>query len=243
MVAILLVRLPAVAIIDNMSKIRVNVVRPSKWNGIHRMALIDCNECGNKISDKAVACPHCGAPLGSDAEHYTNHRVKHPAPDDEETFSGRFFTYIKILAKCGFLLFIVFYVVPFFFSGNSDPINQVGSSSSGPAIRPDTTNMTLFTAQEITDSYERNTVSADQQFKGKWILMEGVVTNISTDISNDAYVTLDTTNSFYSPRAKFIREENDKLASLIKGQHIVMLCIGDGDTLKAPMLKDCTLVN
>lgn len=27
------------------------------------MALIKCPECGNEISDKATACPHCGAPL------------------------------------------------------------------------------------------------------------------------------------------------------------------------------------
>ena len=26
------------------------------------MALIDCYECGREISNKAVACPHCGAP-------------------------------------------------------------------------------------------------------------------------------------------------------------------------------------
>ena len=27
------------------------------------MALIKCRECGQEISDKAAACPHCGAPL------------------------------------------------------------------------------------------------------------------------------------------------------------------------------------
>ena len=26
------------------------------------MALIECSECKREISDKAVACPHCGAP-------------------------------------------------------------------------------------------------------------------------------------------------------------------------------------
>jgi hypothetical protein len=26
------------------------------------MALIDCAECGKRVSDKAVACPHCGNP-------------------------------------------------------------------------------------------------------------------------------------------------------------------------------------
>jgi hypothetical protein len=27
------------------------------------MALVACKECGKEISDKAPACPHCGAPL------------------------------------------------------------------------------------------------------------------------------------------------------------------------------------
>jgi len=27
------------------------------------MALINCNECGKEISDKATSCPHCGAPV------------------------------------------------------------------------------------------------------------------------------------------------------------------------------------
>lgn len=28
------------------------------------MALINCKECGNKVSDKASTCPKCGAPIG-----------------------------------------------------------------------------------------------------------------------------------------------------------------------------------
>ena len=27
------------------------------------MALKDCKECGKEVSDKAVKCPHCGAPI------------------------------------------------------------------------------------------------------------------------------------------------------------------------------------
>ena len=27
------------------------------------MALINCNECNNQISENAKACPHCGSPL------------------------------------------------------------------------------------------------------------------------------------------------------------------------------------
>jgi DNA-directed RNA polymerase subunit RPC12/RpoP len=29
------------------------------------MALIKCSECGKEISDKAPACPSCGAPLAA----------------------------------------------------------------------------------------------------------------------------------------------------------------------------------
>lgn len=31
------------------------------------MALINCAECGKQVSDKAAACPHCGAPVVMDA--------------------------------------------------------------------------------------------------------------------------------------------------------------------------------
>ena len=27
------------------------------------MTLISCNECGNKVSEKAASCPNCGAPI------------------------------------------------------------------------------------------------------------------------------------------------------------------------------------
>ncbi len=31
------------------------------------MALIECGECGNQVSDKAAACPKCGAPIAEKA--------------------------------------------------------------------------------------------------------------------------------------------------------------------------------
>src|SRR5688500_7739110 len=39
------------------------------------MALIKCAECGDEISDKAVACPRCGYPLQESQD-----RVESPAP-------------------------------------------------------------------------------------------------------------------------------------------------------------------
>ena len=42
------------------------------------MALIKCEECGNEVSDKAAACPKCGAPVAT----------RRPEPVPEEVDDG-----------------------------------------------------------------------------------------------------------------------------------------------------------
>lgn len=37
------------------------------------MALIECNECGKKVSNKASSCPNCGCPIN---EHHENYIIK-----------------------------------------------------------------------------------------------------------------------------------------------------------------------
>lgn len=48
------------------------------------MALIACHECGKEISDKAPACPHCGAP--AEARAAVSEREKYAAtfPDQDK---------------------------------------------------------------------------------------------------------------------------------------------------------------
>lgn len=42
------------------------------------MALINCSECGNEISDKAIACPKCGSPVGNSPTRSTASAGKKP---------------------------------------------------------------------------------------------------------------------------------------------------------------------
>lgn len=46
------------------------------------MALIKCKECGKEISDKAVACPHCGCPVQMENDAKTEVQNK-PTVEDE----------------------------------------------------------------------------------------------------------------------------------------------------------------
>ena len=40
------------------------------------MALVKCSECGAKVSDKAAACPQCGAPVDPASMQQINAAVK-----------------------------------------------------------------------------------------------------------------------------------------------------------------------
>lgn len=48
------------------------------------MALIKCPECGNEISDKAIACPHCGY----ERTELTNESVETKIPNKKQQYIG-----------------------------------------------------------------------------------------------------------------------------------------------------------
>ena len=41
------------------------------------MALIKCSECGQEISEKATACPHCGCPIKNPVEEANQQQLIH----------------------------------------------------------------------------------------------------------------------------------------------------------------------
>ncbi len=49
------------------------------------MALISCTECGGTVSDKAQACPHCGAPVAARPPHSNTNGFAQPAPQGSGT--------------------------------------------------------------------------------------------------------------------------------------------------------------
>ena len=61
------------------------------------MALINCNECGKQISDKAAVCPQCGAPVQS-------HKIK---PELAVTFRDPHTGPIKRIDQAGLWTFLL----------------------------------------------------------------------------------------------------------------------------------------
>lgn len=95
-------------------------------------------------------------------------------------------------------------------------------------------------ASQLKSMYADNEVKADKMFKGNTFYVTGTVTDISKDIMDDIFVTLDGDDSLRGVRCYFDNE--DIAADFTKGQRVTFKGRGDGYVMLDVMMKDCTLV-
>lgn len=222
------------------------------------MALINCSECDRMASDQAAACPHCGAPIAKQTA-----AVQIP-PAQAVSRSVGFWLGV------GIFLFPVIFVWFLLRQGHSTTSRIVGFAwlalmlvamasgerPSGKAAAPTTSQsqpaevaapvVPVFevSAQQLAQAYDRNTVAADQQFKGKRFKVTGVVESINTDLFGNPYVTLrGGVNQFMEPQFQLDDAHANYAAGLQSGMRISLICIGGGDVAKTPMSKDCAPAN
>lgn len=96
------------------------------------------------------------------------------------------------------------------------------------------------TASELYGAYEANEVSADQQYKGKKLLVTGIVDNIGKDVLDNPYVSLridylQTVNCYFDDK------NNKVLSQLNKGQKVQIIGNCDGFSIASVVMKDCEL--
>lgn len=97
-----------------------------------------------------------------------------------------------------------------------------------------------YTAAQIASAYSRNTVAADQMFKGKEFKVSGTISSINTDFRGKPYVTLrGGVNQFMEPQFKFRGGQESEIAKLQPGSKISLICTGRGDIAKTPMSEKC----
>jgi len=97
-----------------------------------------------------------------------------------------------------------------------------------------------ITAPELYRAYEANEVSADGQYKGKRLLITGVVGSIGKDILDDPYVSLKI-DYLQSVNCYFDDKNNKVLSQLSKGQKVQIIGTCAGLTLTDVVVKDCEL--
>ncbi|UJJ31830.1 OB-fold protein [Halopseudomonas maritima] len=224
------------------------------------MALIECSECGSTVSEMAAACPKCGAPVGKKP-------LATPVRVLEQPRTVSFWLGVGVLVFP--LVFSWFLlrkghsttsrVIGFVWlglsllamtgqqaadtsSGSVTRSNSISSSSAPQTPRPAPVEQPLLqvTASQLAQAYDRNTVAADQQFKGKRFLVTGVVDSINTDFLGRPYLTLrGGVNQFMEPQFELDRAHESSAAKLQAGMRVSLVCTGSGDIAKTPMSKSC----
>jgi len=222
------------------------------------MALINCSECDRMASDQAVACPHCGAPIAKQ----TATVQMHPA----QAMSRNVGFWLGV----GIFLFPVIFVWFLLRQGHSTTSRVIGfvwlalmvvamASGDRPSSKPAPASSSQsqpakvvapveplleVSAQQLAQAYDRNTVAADQQFKGKTFKVTGVVDSINTDLFGNPYVTLrGGVNQFMEPQFELDGAHANYAAGLQSGMRISLVCTGRGDVAKTPMSEDCIPAN
>jgi len=87
--------------------------------------------------------------------------------------------------------------------------------------------------------YNKNQVAADQKYYGKMLYVTGQIASINSGLGNNPYIIFHGINTFMPPQAHFSKNAAAKIASLMKGQTINLVCVGDGSIAGTPMFKNC----
>lgn len=142
-----------------------------------------------------------------------------------------------------FVLFIIFAIIA---GSNIETKKQPQAAQSTvaeqtvEAPKPETINIKV-TALQLSKAYNANEVAADRKYKGKEMLVYGIIAGIDKDFMNDIIVNLNSGNSFLPVRAHLEDEQDDKAASLAKGGEIIVQCNGGGFIIGSVVLNKCVI--
>lgn len=117
------------------------------------------------------------------------------------------------------------------------------SSSSLSSPKMKTVMLRPILAWRMYQDYQQNEVQADNKYKGKPVLVVGVISSIGKDITGTPYVTLQTTsNSMFNVQCLFSNpKEIKKLGELQRWRWISIAGWGDGSAGNI-LLDDCSII-
>jgi hypothetical protein len=102
--------------------------------------------------------------------------------------------------------------------------------------------MLKVAAREIIEAYKGNEVKADNAYKGKYVEVSGIVSNVAKDIMDHPYVTVGTGEDFavIEVQCTFAEKASAAAADIEKGKKISVRGHVKGKLMNV-LLEDCEL--
>jgi hypothetical protein len=179
-----------------------------------------CKACQKEVDPKATKCPHCQTDL-------RNWFQKHP-----------------ILTAL-----IIFFAIGFI-SSNADKNKESFKNTKVTEIKKEkeinpTPTPIIIEAKKLIEEYDTNKLLAEDKYTDKTIQTTAYISNISSDIVGQYFLSLKPTNDqyYFGTDIKCSFEKKDSLLSLKKEQQVTVVGKMDKMSLGIIIMKDCKIVD
>lgn len=95
----------------------------------------------------------------------------------------------------------------------------------------------IISSENLYNEYKNNEIAADERFKGKKLLVTGIVREIGTGIGNTYYVILSSGQFSQQVMATFDDSSKNRLAKLKKGDSMDVMGMCTGMTLGSVVVR------
>lgn len=95
------------------------------------------------------------------------------------------------------------------------------------------------TAKEYEAAYSANKIAADNEFKGKRIMLSGAIDSIEKDFSEAGFLTLRGSEPLLGVHAELSKDSMREAASFKRGQKVELICRGVGRVASVAVLENC----
>ncbi len=113
------------------------------------------------------------------------------------------------------------------------------NASSTPEPAPSHVPPIAIAAPQLYAAYHANEVAADDRFKHRLLMVNGVVSSINKSFDGSVWVGLRDGDPIGVVQATVLTSQDQRAAALSKGNEVTLLCVGDGMMLGSPMLSHC----
>lgn len=123
---------------------------------------------------------------------------------------------------------------------SSRPTTATSAVSTPPPPAPEGPPITV-SAEQLYKAYKTNEISADEQYRGRVLIVTGEVKGIKKDFTDKPYLELKTSGPFEDVAAHVQPERAGSLRALSPGARVTVVCMGNNVIMGSPQLAECVL--
>ncbi|MBD3728722.1 MAG: hypothetical protein IE933_03370 [Sphingomonadales bacterium] len=124
---------------------------------------------------------------------------------------------------------------------NYDIADDDGAGALPPVSDGDIARASLVDVAEIVAAYEANELTAQRDYEGRWLAVEGTIDSVSSDFGDEPVIHL-SADVLPTPSIRLAAGFEQQALDVKKGDRVTFLCGRIKSFMGSPRLSECQLV-